>query len=153
MARRENMIEKLERADRKERIRWFIILLVMALAGAAAIVWLGPTLTGRLESAEPEKTLRVVVMALSILFIPVAVFGLTIVLLGRRTLSSERFPPPGVKVIRDTVVLEGREARRRGYILTVLGSLLIILSLYGSLYMPFKVYKVFETPLQSGPPN
>lgn len=147
------MSEKLERADRKERTRLFIILLVMALAGAAAIVWLVPALLGHLESVEPEKALRVVVMALSILFIPVAVFGLTIVLLGRRTLSSERFPPPGVKVIRDTVVLEGREARRRGYILTVLGFLLILLSLYGSLYIPFKLYKIFETQVHSGGPN
>jgi len=144
---------KLDRADQKERMRWVGILLLMAIAGGAAIVWLLPALTGRLESADPERALKILVITLALLFIPFVLAGLIIMGLARRTLVSGRFPPPGVKVIKDTVVLRGSDARRRGYILMVLGLLLTTLSLYGSLAMPFALHKVFEPKVHSQESN
>lgn len=138
------MSGKLDRADRKERMRWVGILLVMAIAGGAAILWLVPALTGHLESADPERALKIGVITIALLTIPFVLVGFAIVWLARRTLASERFPPPGVKVIKDTVVLRGRDARRRGYVLMVLGIFLTVLSLYGSLIMPFGLHKLIE---------
>ena len=47
-----------------------------------------------------------------------------IFLLGRRTRLEQRFPPQGAKVIRDTLVLQGRSAILRGYFLQFFASLM-----------------------------
>lgn len=45
-------------------------------------------------------------------------------LLGARAIKSERFPPPGLQVVRDTKVLRGHDAILRGRLLIVLGTCL-----------------------------
>lgn len=47
--------------------------------------------------------------------------------LGGRILAAERFPPPGSSVIRDTRVLEGQQARARGYLFRAFAVLFVLL--------------------------
>lgn len=46
--------------------------------------------------------------------------------LGARIVRSSRFPPPGMRVIRDTVVLHGQQAWRRGRALQALAVILVL---------------------------
>jgi hypothetical protein len=55
-------------------------------------------------------------------------FGLYLFALGRRAVRAERFPPPGVAVIRDTPVLTGVQARRRGAFIQTIATVLVILA-------------------------
>jgi len=50
---------------------------------------------------------------------------------GRKILRHGSFPFPGMKVIRDTIILEGAEAGRRGKALIALGILSIFMSISG----------------------
>lgn len=64
-----------------------------------------------------------------------SVFGLSFVLLAVRVFRSGQFPPPGMKVIRDTVLRTGRKAKAAGAVLSgaavlVLSTNLIIVYLY-----------------------
>ncbi|MEW5974219.1 MAG: hypothetical protein AB1898_00295 [Acidobacteriota bacterium] len=45
---------------------------------------------------------------------------------GTRIIVTERFPPAAAKVIRDTMVISGRAAVRRGYLLRVLAGVLAL---------------------------
>lgn len=56
--------------------------------------------------------------------------------LGRRTLGAGRFPPPSMKVLRDTAVLVGPAAEARGRLLQALAVFWVILAcgLVGALW-------------------
>jgi hypothetical protein len=43
---------------------------------------------------------------------------------GGRVLAARRFPPPGSRVMRDTPILEGRDALARGQLLRVIAAML-----------------------------
>jgi len=58
----------------------------------------------------------------------VAAFGLYMFALGRRVAAGRRFPPEGMAVVRDTVVLDGPAARRRGHIIQALAVALVAAS-------------------------
>ena len=61
-------------------------------------------------------------------------------LFGRRVRFEQRFPPQGVKVIRDTEILQGRPAKLRGYLIEICSLLMGILFLA----IPIVMYMVLE---------
>ncbi len=48
--------------------------------------------------------------------------------LGRRIVRAETFPPPGLAVVRDTVVMHGRAARRRGRLIQLIAAALALVA-------------------------
>ena len=84
------------------------------------------------------------------LFNTVYIFGFSISLViyplwrfyifGRRVRLEQRFPPLGVKVIRDTEILQGEAAKRRGYLIEICSLLM------GTLFIaiPIVMYMVLE---------
>ncbi len=71
-----------------------------------------------------ENTILVFVGSL-VLVSPVLAFAIYLVLLGQRTVQGQRFPPRGYAVVRDTPVLEGRQAIGRGRLVQVLSCALL----------------------------
>ena len=53
-------------------------------------------------------------------------FGVYVWRLAARVQAALRFPPPGLTVVRDTVILVGQAAVRRAYVLRVIGVLLVV---------------------------
>jgi hypothetical protein len=51
----------------------------------------------------------------------------------------ERFPPPGMKVITDTTVVEGEKGKFQGQVVVVLSLVLILLGLLGALYSSYLI--------------
>jgi hypothetical protein len=72
------------------------------------------------------------------------ILGLAVyqIILGRRILKSGRFPPPGMKVIRDTKIETGAKAKKVAISLIALSSIVIVMILF-LVYLPF----VFEKKL------
>lgn len=75
-------------------------------------------------SSEPAETARraklAVYVSAFILSAPVIAFAIYLWLLGARVLRAQQFPPPGIRVIRDTPVVGGRAAEIRGHVIQVL---------------------------------
>jgi len=63
--------------------------------------------------------------------------------LGWQVIKHRQIPPPGTKVIVDTKVLEGDKAVTRGRLIIAISLVLIVLGLFGGLYFPYKLGKVF----------
>jgi hypothetical protein len=63
-------------------------------------------------------------LAAAALGLPLLGFALYLWAFGAKVMRAGRFPLPGQPVIRDTPVLEGREARARGRVLKVLAACL-----------------------------
>ena len=74
-----------------------------------------------------DSRLRLVFAVLAVaLVVPLLGFGACFWRLGDRIVRAERFPPPGLAVTTDTVVLRGRFARRRGRLIQLLAAIFVL---------------------------
>lgn len=71
-----------------------------------------------------ENTIVVFVVSL-VLVSPILAAEIYLLLLGNRTVRTQRFPPRAYAVTRDTWVLEGRQAIRRGRLIQILSLFLL----------------------------
>jgi hypothetical protein len=115
-------VPEIQPADPVARRRALIAAAVIAAAGWAAYFalqnWLADLRSLPPESAQ-EALEDAMIWGTWAATLPVLVFATWLWLLGRRVRRAGRFPPPGAKVIRDTPVLIGRDARVRGATLQV----------------------------------
>lgn len=142
MQGQENTTEMIK-ADK--RIRRLVVLayIVAILVTMIVVVWILPWSEGKLEQTEPEAMLRIIRIVIVFIFLSIVPFGLYMFRLGWRIIKHKRMPPPGTKVIMDTKILEGSKAVTRGKIIIAFSFVLIIVGLYGGLYFPYKLGKVF----------
>lgn len=139
----------IQKADPATRKRALYLIGAMTVVGAAAIHWGLPALQKHLFSLPPKQSLKMMCSIIFITFIPVSLMGFYFCLLGHKTLHTNQFPPRGTKVIKDTALLTGSAAVRRGKILILGGILLILLSVAGAGYYPFVIYKSFSRHLST----
>jgi hypothetical protein len=129
-------------ADKVYRKKVILVYVIVVSIGAAVIGWGLPWMQEVLRSRSTEDALEFMKIALVIVFLGVLPIAFWILSFGRKVIAAERLPPPGTRVIRDTVVLEGEKAKQRGRALVVLSLILMLLGLLGALYMPYLVHKV-----------
>jgi hypothetical protein len=117
---------EVRRADPAARRRALLFVIVSALVGTVLIAgfehyrtplrdWLG---------SEPgdltHRATLVFFLAAAVLSAPLLAFAAYLWSLGAKVLRAREFPPPGSRVIRDTPVIEGQAAVRRGRALRAL---------------------------------
>ena len=124
---------EIQKGDRRA-LRHVIIVLVCSLAITVIVLWLIGRYRPALEEwidDDPPARLRTLALLASLGMLPFAAAATYIFRLGRQIVRAERFPPPGATVLRDTVVLRGRAARRRGLLLQSLAMFLIVATAVG----------------------
>jgi hypothetical protein len=114
---------QIQRAD--PRFRRFALGLLALGAGIGA--WIFFSVESRLpalgewvieDPAQAERRLNLIATGVAAaVAVPTLLFARYFWRLGGRVIRSNRFPPPDMRVIRDTVVWHGESARRRGRIL------------------------------------
>jgi hypothetical protein len=122
---------EIQRADPIIRRRALVAVAVVALAGWGLYFGLEHRLAGLGGSslAHVRDVLeRALIWSSWAAFLPVAVLAACMWRYGTRVCRAGRFPAPGSKVVRDTPVLHGPPARRRGTALRVLAVCLALLS-------------------------
>ncbi len=125
----------LQRADEGLRIRWLAVLTLVAALGAAGILrlddYLGElhTVVAAAQPAAAAKARLAVRAILAVIAAGGVLFSLYLGRLSWRTLSSERYPPPGARVFSDTRIYRGPAARRRGQAALALALLTLLLTL------------------------
>ena len=128
------MSAEIQRADARLRVRFLILMTIVALLGAVGILQLNAylvelhALAGRAQPLAAEKALRAVHTVLGLLTAGAALLSLHLGWFSWRTLSSGRFPPPGARVISDTRIHRGLQARRRGQAGLAIATLTILLT-------------------------
>jgi ABC-type dipeptide/oligopeptide/nickel transport system permease subunit len=115
----------IQKADPVARHRALLIMSVAALIGVAVVLLLEhyrPKLEQLLEDnaevllARPE----IIAAAFLALMLPMYVAAIHLWRHGTVIVASQRFPPPGQPVVRDTAILAGRMAVYRGRIIQAL---------------------------------
>lgn len=114
---------EVQQADPRARRLAVSLIVVGTLAGAGLITVAGsarPVLEAWV-AASPESRLRVVMWLVMLSTVaPVILMAVYLWRLGSRITRARRFPPPGLRVVRQTVVLTGDAASRRGRLLQIL---------------------------------
>lgn len=116
----------IQRADPEARRRALIVLVFMTAVGGLLIAafehFRGPL--GEWMRSDPAQTTQRAkwIVFASALLLVVPALGIAVYLwrLGARVLAARRFPPTGVRVIRDTPIVEGDAAAARGQALQIL---------------------------------
>jgi hypothetical protein len=116
----------IRKADPACRRRIALILLIALSVGALGIVGF-EHYQSRLHDwivsdpeALPQRVKTVLVVFSVFLLAPLLALGVFFWSLGRRVLRAREFPPPGLRVIRDTAVVTGERAKFRGRLLKML---------------------------------
>jgi len=116
-----------------------MIYLVLVFVGVVLIGWVLPGAEGYFEGLEARKALGSIKVALVVLFLSILPIAAYLFTVGRNMMKHERFPPPGMKIIRDTKVVEGEKVKFRGQVVVVLSLVLTLLGLLGALYSSYLI--------------
>lgn len=116
---------QVQRVDPVVRRRLILVLLVAATAGAGLVLWLERWLQGfqgRLpdDPVPPTEQIEWLLAGFSLLStLPLLIGAVFVWRYGSAIVAADRFPPPGSSVVRDTPIVTGNAARRRGFLLRV----------------------------------
>lgn len=105
-------------------------IVFISIAGIAFIRFLMKYLEHRIEYVGADKAVLIicyVMIFVSLSTLPISLYLYTI---GKKIRQAERFPPPGMTVIRDTPVITGTPAGKRGLILMMLAVVLLAVAAY-----------------------
>lgn len=121
------------RADPALRRKALLILVGGALAGTAVIGFGLPALQAWATEQIAAGRLgirRLICFGMGPVIVALAsgviASGLNMIHIGRRVLAAERFPPPGLRVLRDTPVIDGPRAVFLGRSQTFIGAMLLV---------------------------
>lgn len=95
-----------------------------------------------IEEKDPKEAIRLIRAWLIVLFASVLPIPFYFYRFGRRILTSGQCPPPGSRVIRDTEIIEGAAARRKGRQLIVASIFMATAALAGMIYVPYLLGKI-----------
>lgn len=115
-------IQPADPASRRKLVVGASLFLLAMVSGQGVVQWFTNWL-----AEDPERVreyFAYMVGAIAFVFSPLFGFGYYSWQTGVRVIRAKRFPPPGMKVIKDTVVVKGRKAVSRGRALQVCGVIL-----------------------------
>lgn len=132
-----------DKALRKKVILFLVIIVFAALVLEPHFeAYLGQM--SQLSKEDPnlalEKTMLLLKWSLRSVFVALVGMGVYLILLARRALRSGQYPPPGMRVIRDTRLRRGNQAKRAAISLIIVASLLMVVAFF-FLYWPYAFEK------------
>lgn len=128
-------------ADKKYRRRRLIFLVLGMVIGGLIIGYGLPGFMAAMEQAESQTAYpHFLIAILIIMFLSLIPFALYLLSIGKLIIKSERFPPPGIRVIRDTRLVVGEKAKTRGRAIIFFSIMLIVMALWGIM----TVYRLFH---------
>jgi hypothetical protein len=118
---------EIQKADPAARRNAVLLVLAAMIAGTVLIALGAQSPPGLVAWVrEDYRTRLAIVIVIMLVVVAAPPLGLAVYLwrLARRTLSAERFPPPGSRVVHDTPILTGDSALARGRMLQVMGAMI-----------------------------
>ena len=131
-------MSEIQRADRTLRRRVIILVGVLMICAVVAHFF-APPLHILVATSMGEAVIAIVIW----LFIVAA--GVYFFRLGSAVRRASRFPLPGQRVLRDTVVLSGAAAAKQGRSIQVVGFLFFLIA-GGLLFFAVRIYMAFFSP-------
>ncbi len=113
--------------------RTALVVMALAFVGGGLLLWAldaGRPAVARWLKEDPAQTAaraRLLLVGLAVVTSgPALAAGAYLWRLGGRILTAERFPPPGLRMVQEAIVLTGPAARTRGRIFQAFGAALFV---------------------------
>ena len=149
------MDQDMVRADKSLRKKLILFLILFTII----VILIEPTINRYIEEIkqtsekDPElafkKSMVALKVSLGLVSFLLLMTGVYFIALARRTFKSGQYPPPGMRVIRDTRLRTGTQAKRAGIYLIALSCILIIFACF-FLYWPYAFEKTVLKKKSSG---
>jgi len=149
------MDQDMVRADKSLRKKFILFLILFTII----VILIEPTINRYIEQIketsekDPELSLKKSMVALKVSLGLVSFLllmtGVYFIALVRRTFKSGQYSPPGMRVIRDTRLRTGTQAKRAGISLIALSCIFIIFACF-FLYWPYAFEKTVLKKKSSG---
>lgn len=133
------------KTDLEYRRKLIFLYAVAIVLGFAIIQWGLPAFDSFIKQKKPSEAIRVLVVFVGLLFLSILPLSMYMFHHARRILRTGQYPPAGAKVIRDTEIFEGEPARRKAHIIIVFSLFLGMVALFGALYFPYSLTKLFSS--------
>ncbi len=139
------------RADPHFKKLVLLLLLGMTLAALGFQFWGVPLLWAFLKDQDPAEIILTLQLLLFTAASPLLFGALGVVRMAWMTLKTHQFPPPGTKVLRDTVVKEGIAAHRQAYLIMIAAGL--VFGCYGvaAVWIPLQLGELLLSLVQTPP--
>lgn len=138
---------EIQRADRRLRFLAALMLMAAVAVGAVALLllqgWLAELKQLAFVDAQPRLLAAFAWISGSACIMLLAL-GIHVWRVGARVRAAAQFPPPGARVLRDTVVLRGVAAIRRGRFIQGAG-VVLMLCVPALLAASWRLYSVLAT--------
>lgn len=144
----------IQRADPYLRKRALVAVIVIAVAGAVALLILQGMLADlrNLRGNDFERARDALAAAflwsIAASALLTVLVGIYLWRMGSHVRNTLQFPPPGIRVVHDTVVVRGEHAARRGRLLQLL-TVLLMLAVSALLVTAWRVHALLGTPVAS----
>jgi len=140
--------------DKDYKKKAITILIVSIIAGLGVLAYFHFYLQDIKELAklDHEQAFEKMLFLFRIIMVSMAFtltsFGVYIIRISIKTIISEQFPPPGMKVIRNTELITGKSAKNRGFIGVILAAAIIITGITFPAYFYMKINNIFQKSVQ-----
>ena len=131
------MDKKIVRADKKYRNKVLTLCFLIGLLGVLIIVWGLPYGMEYLKHLDPKTAFLIIDLVLVLIMLSLVPIGLFLLKVGRKIIKHECFPPPGMRVIKDTLIEKGKKAKVKGQILVFTAIIFMTFGLFGALYIHY----------------
>jgi hypothetical protein len=120
---------EIQRADPQLRRIAGLVFVALVVAGSVVLLALQSWLSGVAQAAPSTARTQLLIAfggLVAISCVTLLAFAVCFWRTAGQVLATQQFPPPGMRVIRDTPVLRGAAAMRRGRILQSIGGVLVL---------------------------
>ena len=144
------MSQDIVRADKEFRKRFIVFLVLIAIVFSITILSMKSHLDqmGELRRENPGLAGKKVILLLKwwmgLGSLPILGFGVYQILIARRILKSGQYPPPRLKMLRDTKIQTGAKAKKMAMSLIALSSIVIVITIF-LVYFPYAFEKKLLT--------
>lgn len=127
------------RADTNYRRKAIKVYFMMVVIGIFIIGYVFPEFMSYVEKKPLDERFDIMLNLLEILMLSVLPIGIYPCYYAWAIYKSDQFPPTGHKVIRDTVILRGKAARLKAFVLICCGLVIVFMAILGATYFPSKL--------------
>jgi hypothetical protein len=124
------MDQEFMNADKQFRNRVLVIVICIIIILSIIILFGLPAFNNLLHKMEPVMAMKIQGTVMFFLFLIPLPLGFKLLSISNHILREERYPPEGMKVLRDTLIIRGNKAKLHAYLLLLFAFLLFFICIF-----------------------